>query len=209
MRDKFLISILIFYCAISLNCAKEADISECSLAVDNDSLKVTLRITNIEKESIFVPIQYWDVNILKDGNSLLAIPNKNYSVNCIYIYLNKYETLRSRGSKQNFPIYEKLPGFIKIEPDSVAIIQINIPADLKLNDISNYKVDVTLSYYFEDTILKSIKYSDNYQDDYMFHYNKSLNMKNGHNNLIEFQSDITCDFKYFLEEYKTVNFFCN
>lgn len=137
--------------------AQDLQIINCSFDHHSDTLRMELDITNDSYKVIYLPIQYWEVEIIGCGNRVLGYPYEKYAVNRIYIYSKEFATKRTTGSKCCFPNYEVLPYFARIQPDSTTKILISIVSQTKLIDSIDYKAEIFLSYYDEDMLISQIK----------------------------------------------------
>lgn len=188
--------------------AQELKVNNCTLKNINDAIIAEISIINNSNEVLFIPIQYWEVEVIKAGNRVLAYPYEKYAVNRIYIYSNEFNSIKSTGSKCCYPEYKTLPFFLELKPDSSADITITILSNTKLIDTIKYKAEIFICYYKEN-IIQSQVYNDTKKSEYLITNNKiSLQLKDGITNFTKYQTAIKLEDSILIESYNELKPLC-
>jgi len=202
--------ILLMILTNSISCyPRNLVIDNCEFINVNDTLHINITVTNNSMENFYLPLQYWEVELIKEGNKVLAYPYEDYAVNRIYIYSNEFNSLKSTGSKCCFPVYEYLPYFAILPPDTSTVISIKIATNSKLVESTEYKAEICLQYYNESTLKSQLHNFDGNSKDLIINNHKiSIQIGQGVTNLLNFQSTFIITSDILIKNNSELNAIC-
>lgn len=184
-------------------------IDNCEFIYVNGSLHIDITVTNKSMEKFYLPLQFWEVELIKEGNKILAYPYEDYAVNRIYIYSNEFHSIKSTGSKCCFPVYEFLPYFVILPPDSSIVILIKIATNSKLVESTEYKAEICLQYYNESTLKSQLhNFYANSKDLIIYDHKISIQIGQGVTNLLNFQSTFIVTSDVLIKNKSELNAIC-
>lgn len=189
--------------------AQDLQITQCSFDRKDDTLQIKLYITNKSNRALYIPLQYWEVELIGHGNRILVYPYEKYPVNRIYIYSKEFNTIKSTGSKCCYPKYKELPYFSKIQPDSTTNILISILSQKDLIDSVDYKSELILNYYYEELLKSQIKGFNRQKKMFLVNNKKvSVLLFDGITNLKEKKSTVKCKEGILIDQYLELRAVC-
>lgn len=202
----FFLVLLIF---LNKNYANEIEVVDCQFKIYSDTITINISVVNNSKQKYYIPMQFWEAEIISEGNHMLAYPYENYAVNTIYIYSEKFSSLRTTGSKCCFPEYKFYPKLLTIKPDSITSLNIIIPTEDKILDTLSYRASISLNYYSE----KSLKTKECTIFNLLsgFNYRETKNnlfINSGMNDFKELQSTFEIKDNFLIEINDKIHFDC-